>query len=42
MFMPNYHSAGQNKNMKITNGVFESLAKFRYFGITSKLCSQRS
>jgi hypothetical protein len=42
MFMPDYHSAGQNKFMKITHGVFESMAKFRYFGVTSKLHSQRS
>jgi hypothetical protein len=39
MFMSDYHNAGQNKLMKIGNGIFENMAKFGYFGI-SKLHSQ--
>jgi di/tripeptidase len=28
-------NAGQNHNIKITNGAFENMAKFKYFGTTT-------
>jgi hypothetical protein len=32
MLMPNYHNAGQNHNIRISNRSFESVAEFRYSG----------